>query len=184
MNMEPIFISSDVLRIMPFEKKHFTQNYIDWLNDKEVVKYSELRHSTHTYDSCYQYWQSYQGSQHCFWAIEIYENSHWKHIGNINAYINTKNNIADIGILIGEKSVWGKGFGLIAWKAVCDYLFEKIKVRKITGGAMSNNHAMIKIMKKVGMIEDGRRTRHYLYNGKEVDILHYALFLEQKNDNL
>lgn len=177
---QSIFIEQNKLRIVNFTEKHITPSYISWLNDKAVVKYSELRHHTHTYESCLNYFRSFQNTDNYFWAIEVFEKNKWVHVGNINAYFNTKNNIADIGILIGEKSIWGKGVGLLAWKAVCDFLFDECRVRKVTGGAMSANKAMLKIMQRVGMVEDGKRERHYVCDGEEIDILHYALFSDQR----
>lgn len=170
-----IFSDHHKIRILTFKIEHLTPRYISWLNDKEVVRYSELRHNNHTYDSCYQYWLSYQNSHNYFWAIEIYKDGKWLHIGNINAYININNKLADVGILIGEKEVWGKGYGLIAWRAVCHYLLTKCNMRKVTGGTMSANIGMLKIMQRAGMVEDGKRLRQYICEGQEVDICHYAL---------
>lgn len=175
MKKKSIIIEVSKLRILPFTKNHLTQRYIDWLNNQEVVKYSELRHTTHTYESCYDYWQSFQGTPNFFWAIEMHHDGTWIHIGNVNAYINEKNKIADIGILIGEQSVWGKGHGSKVWQAVCHYLLN-LNIRKVTGGAMSVNKPMLKIMQRAGMVEDGKRIRQYICQGEEVDICHYALF--------
>lgn len=175
-----MFVDPLKLRILKFTKEHLTPRYISWLNDQEVVRYSELRHTHHTYESCYQYWLSYENSKNYFWAIEIYQDSKWKHIGNINAYIDTNNKLADVGILIGEKSEWGKGYGLIAWQEVCRYLLFQCNMRKVTGGTMSINKGMLKIMERTGMIEDGKRLYQYLCEDQEVDICHYALMTNTK----
>lgn len=176
MNDKPIFIQPDQLRIVPFSEKHITSAYIGWLNNKEIVKYSEQRHANHTYESCYTYWRSFHATPNFFWAIEIFQKDKWFHIGNINAYVNPDNKLADIGILIGEQSVWGKGYGLMAWKAVCNYLLTQCHIRKVTGGTLSTNESMLKIMKRAGMVEDGKRTRHYICEKQEIDMCHYALF--------
>ena len=69
-----------------------------------------------------------------------------------------------------------QGYGLEAWIGVSEFLFLKRHIRKITAGAMAINTLMIKLMKKAGMQEDGRRRRHYLVDGEEVDIVYMALF--------
>ena len=51
-------------------------------------------------------------------------------------------------------------------------------MRKITAGTMETNVAMRAIMKRAGMVEDGRRARHYLQGGGEVDLVYAALFRE------
>lgn len=166
------------LRIVPFSEAHLTPRYVAWLNDREVVRYSEQRHRHHTIESCRDYWLSFVGTPHHFWAIVV-RGDQLDHIGNINAYVDEKNRLADVGILIGEKAAWGKGYGLEAWKAVCGYLLSEKRMRKVTAGTMAANNGMLRIMERSGMIPDGRRLRHYLFEGEETDIVHMALFDEK-----
>ena len=166
------------LLITPFRERHLTERYVAWLNDKELMRYSEQRHREHTLDSCRAYWRSFEGTPHYFWAIEALA-SDAGHIGNINAYINEKNSFADVGILIGERYCRNGGYGVESWIGVCDYLFRNLKtLRKIAAGAMSVNIPMLRLMERVGMVADGIRIRHYLCEGSEVNIVYAALFRE------
>ncbi|RPI79165.1 MAG: N-acetyltransferase [Desulfobacteraceae bacterium] len=168
-------IKTDRLLITPFWEKHLTDTYVAWLNDPEVVRYSQNRFKKHSLESCRQYWKSFEGTSNFFWALEEIQNG-YKHIGNLNAYVDPWNQTADVGILIGEKNTWGYGYGLEAFEAVVHFLFSKIKIRKVAAGSMSNNTAMVKIMKRLKMKKDGRRIRQCLFENREVDIVHYAIF--------
>ncbi len=170
-------IETPRLRIVRFGAAHLTPRYVAWLNDPVVVQYSEQRHRRHTMESCRQYMESFEGTPHFFWAILLKE-PQGEHIGNINAYVDTANSVADVGILIGEQARWGKGYGLEAWLGVCDFLLRERGLRKVTAGTVAVNGAMRTIMKKAGMVEDGGRARQYLWNGKEVDAVYGALFRE------
>lgn len=171
-------IRTERLLISPFSESHLTPRYIGWLNDPDLMCYSEQRHKTHTINSCYDYWQSFKGTSNYFLAIEeIFENI--GHIGNITAYIDENNLLADLSILIGEKKVQSKRYGTEAWVGVCDFLFNKLKIRKLTAGTISVNLPMKKLMHSVGMIDDGIRKKHYIYDGKEADIIYKALFKKQ-----
>lgn len=170
-------IETERLRIVPFSEEHLTPCYVNWLNDPEVVRYSDQRYRKHTLESCREYWQSFTESPNYFWAI-VARDAQLGYIGTMTAYVNTIHSVADVGILIGERTVWGRGYGLEAWTAACDYLLREAEIRKVTGGALSVNTAMLKIMRRVGMVEDGRRTRQCLFEGREVDIVHMALFRE------
>ena len=172
---ETVPIETARLRIVPFSEDYLTPRYVAWLNDPVVVRYSEQRHRRHTIESCRDYWRSFAGTAHQFWAILVSE-SHLGHIGNINAHVDEKNRLADVGILIGEKTVWGQGYGLEAWSAVCKHLLDEEGMRKVTAGTMAVNEGMLRIMERSGMAADGRRLRHYLFEGKETDIIHMALF--------
>jgi len=172
-------IKTKRLVLKPFCEKYLTQEYVNWLNDLEVVRYSEQRHHKHTIESCRRYIKSFEGSPNYIWVI-LAVSDNLGHIGNINAYVDEKNRIADVGILIGKKEVWNRGYGSEAWSGVCNYLLNILKLRKVTGGAISTNKVMLRLMQKAGMVKDGRRTRHYLWEGNEVDIIHMAIFREKK----
>lgn len=163
------------LLIEPFSERHLTKRYVSWLNDPLVVRFSAQRKKRHALASCRKYLRSYKGTPHYFWAIST-KGGGLGHIGNINAYIDSFNQLADIGILIGERLVWGQGYGCEAWSAVCNYLFKKVGIRKITAGTLSINSRMLSLMKKTGMVDDGRRIRHVLWEGKEVDVVYRAVF--------
>jgi ribosomal-protein-alanine N-acetyltransferase len=171
---ESSIIKTTRLRIVPFSEEHLTC-YVGWLNDPEVVRYSEQRHRKHTLESCREYWQSFSGSPNYFWAITTLSNE-IGHIGNINAYVDRNNSVADVGVLIGERSVWGKGYGLETWKAVCDYLLIEAGIRKVTAGTLAVNKGMLSIMERSGMIPDGLRIRQALIEEIEVDIVYAAFF--------
>ncbi|HZP98272.1 MAG TPA: GNAT family N-acetyltransferase [Reyranella sp.] len=156
-------IRTERLMIRPFRETDISERYIGWLNDKHLMRFSENRHRSHTRESCLNYLRSFEGSPNRFWAIFAGA----EHVGNITAHIDTRNGVADVGILIGEG---GKGYGLEAWTAVCWHLLAN-GVRKITAGTMAINKAMIRIMEKSGMEFEGSRHRQFLVNGEEVDMI-------------
>jgi RimJ/RimL family protein N-acetyltransferase len=170
-------IQTQRLFIKPFTVEHLTPRYVSWLNDPLVVRYSEQRHKKHTVESCHAYMNSFENTPHYFWAIEEIETG-MGHIGNINAYIDTNNLIADIGILIGVNDAWNKGYGFEAFEAVCGFLARKETIRKITAGTMSTNLSMLKILEKMNMVPDGQRKRQFLFEDREADLIHMALFTD------
>lgn len=166
------------LRIVPFGERHITERYVGWLNDRALVRFSEQRHKHHTLESVRRYWQSFEGTPHYFWAIEEVKRG-FGHIGNINAYVDRPNLIADIGILVGAREATNQHLGFEAWVGVIKWLFEREGLRKITAGTLSLNAPMLRLARRAGMIEDGMRKRHYLCEGQEVDLIQFALFREQ-----
>jgi len=176
MAVSPI-IESARLRIEPFAECHLSERYVGWLNDQQVVRYSEQRFRDHTLESCRTYWQSFADTPNYFWAI-IAKDEALGHIGNLNAYVDLRHEVADLGILIGERGAWRRGYGLEAWRAACAYLFQNGIARKITAGCLANNVPMSRIMNRAGMVPDGVRTGHCLFEGRPVDVCHAALFIE------
>ena len=128
-----------------------------WFADKDVVRYSELRHGI---------MREFPGS---LWAIHAD-----KHIGNLGVEYDIPNQTADLSILIGEKDYWGKGYGLEAWSAMLRHLLETY--RKVTAGTMAVNKPMLRVFEKSDMEIEGVRKRHFLFEGQEVDLIMAAKF--------
>lgn len=170
-------IPTERLVLVPFDERHLSDRYVGWLNDSGIMRYSEQRHRRHTLEGCREYWQSFRETPNFFWAIELKEGG--VHIGNMNAYVDTANQLADLGILIGEKGTQGKGVGGEAWEAACAFLFIERNIRKITAGTLAVNKAMCALAHRAGMVADGVRHRHYLWEGQEMDVVHFALFRDQ-----
>lgn len=163
------------IQLVPFEERFLTEQYVSWLNDPEVVRYSDQRFRQHTLESCKEYYLSHQNSPNWFWAIVT--NQDQVHIGNINAVVEEHHSVADIGILIGEKTFWGKGIATEAYQVAIRFLFDEQVIRKITVGTLSVNTGMLNVMKKLGMKPDGIRQKQCLFEGQEVDVVYQALFL-------
>ena len=162
------------LRLVPFAERHLTQRYVCWLNDRNLMRFSEQRHRIHTLESCRCYVQSFVNTPNRFWAIE--EEHELGHIGNISVYIDEKNGLADVSILIGEAAARGNGYGQEAWDAACRYTLSEVGMRKVIAGTMAGNLAMRAVMERSGMVPDGMHRRHYICEGREVDLIYMALF--------
>ena len=142
-------ISGNNVILTLFSKEDIIPEYISWLNDKDVVKYSRQRHIQHNYESCLNYYLNLKKNNHTLLKINIKNNK--KFIGTMS-YIFKSSNSVDIGILIGDKSYWGNQIGYEAWKLSINYLFSLKKIKKITAGCLVANNAMKKIMIKSNMI--------------------------------
>jgi len=175
-------IVTERLRLVPFVDRHLTRRYVEWLNDPEVVRYSEQRHRKHDLASCQAYLETMRLSGAYFYAIEDVCGGRG-HVGNVSVAVDRMNGLADISIMIGERATWGEGFGLEAWRAVMRALLENGRFRKVSGGAIAANRAMVAIMKKTGMKPDGRRRAQYLIEGVPVDVVYYAAFSESWGAN-
>ena len=162
------------LRLEPFNESFLTERYVGWLNDPQVTALSNQRFRKHTLESCRAYYESFRGTEHIFWAIV--RRSDDQHVGNLCATVESEHGVADLSILIGERSCWGQGVGGEAWQAAIEHLFRACALRKVTGGTLAINRGMLRVMEKCGMQEEGRRLRHYLVDGKEVDIVYFGIF--------
>jgi RimJ/RimL family protein N-acetyltransferase len=88
-------------------------------------------------------------------AIVLKKNN--RHIGNIKlGTINWFHCFGDLGIMIGEKSCWNKGYGQEACRLFLGYAFNKLKMHKVTLGVHAQHLAAIRAYSKVGFRKEGR----------------------------
>jgi RimJ/RimL family protein N-acetyltransferase len=143
-----------------------TQKYVDWMNDPDVTQYTESRFRKHTFRGIKLYVQDISGSSNdYFYGIFL----DGEHIGNIKLHVNIHHNLGDIGIIIGDKNEWGKGYATEAIKLVTNHGFNVLGLHKIYAGIYSNNKGSIGAFTKAGYSEDGYNKQTYLSDGEYVD---------------
>ena len=166
--MDTPTISTRRLSIRPLTKS--TPRQITWLTDPVVVRYSEQRHQMHNLKSQLRYVDSFSGKSH-LWGIHVVGSG--DHIGNLSVVHDPNNDVADVGILIGDRKCWGLGMGAEAWNGVCDWLLDPIRgnIRKLEAGCMRENIAMMKILSGSRFKFEGERTNHFLLDGRPVGMV-------------
>ena len=99
------------------------------------------------------------------------------HIGNVKVDpINKFHGLGEFGIMIGEKSEWGKGYAKESTITIINYCFKKIKLRKITLGVVEDNIAAFKMYEKIGFLIEGKYKNHGFYNNKYCNMIRMAIF--------
>lgn len=170
-NKDALDLKGAAVQLLSFRPENMTDSYLGWLRDPQLMRFSNQRFHTHTMDSCRAYYESFANTDNLF--IAIYHDGTF--IGTMTAYCSAVHGTADIGLLIGE-GFQGRGLGKDAWNTLMTYLLAN-GTRKVTGGAMRCNVAMVNIMKGCGMQADGVRADHELIEGVAHDVIHFAKFI-------
>lgn len=163
--------------LRPFTLADISAEYIAWLNDPRVVRYSNQRFLTHTRESCRRYFESFLSTSNLFLSIRMRADD--LAIGTMTAYVSPFHGTADVGIMVGRSSVWGRGIGQDAWETLLSWLFEQAKIRKVTAGTMRSNVAMVRIMERSGMMHEATRAGQELLDGIPQDLLYFAKFRDR-----
>ncbi|MEQ9170480.1 MAG: GNAT family N-acetyltransferase [Rhodospirillales bacterium] len=167
----PPVLETARLMLQPFPDDLLTDAYVGWLNDPEVVRYSEQRHITHTLESCRDFIASFAGTPNGLWAIRD-KTRGLCHIGNISTEVDPRMGTGDIRILIGDRAAWGTGLGAQAWMAVMAHLFDDLGLAQVTAGTLAGNTGMLKVMEKSGMRETHRRPGPTPIDGRAMDVIY------------
>ena len=146
-----------------------SEDYGSWLEDPEVNRYLECRWRAFSLDDLRAYVRAMNESPKDI-LFGIFLSDEDRHIGNIKiGNIDTIHRYADIGLLIGAKDAWGKGYGSIAIDLAALYAFRQLNLHKVVAGIYAGNTGSFKAFLKAGFRECGRLTQHRFCDGSYVD---------------
>ncbi|SFC24025.1 GNAT family N-acetyltransferase [Pseudoalteromonas denitrificans] len=153
-------------------EEDITDDYYNWLNDPQIKRNLETRYAPQSKSQIREFITSKQGEP--FFAI-CCTHTH-KHIGNIKLNVlNVIHRRADISLLIGDKSYWGKGVATEAISLVTDFAFSQLNLNKIQAGAYHTNIGSIKAFEKCGYEQEGYLKEFTVCNNKPLHLVYLGL---------
>jgi RimJ/RimL family protein N-acetyltransferase len=168
---------SDIrLRLRPHRAADLP-NYVTWLNDPDVTEFTALESGNVTLEGEREWLArvSAPDSPTRNWAIE----ADGRHIGNCALHLHESGKMAGFGIIIGDKTQWGKGYGSAALREVLRIGFQEMNLHRIHLTALGGNTRALRCYEKSGFRHEGLRRRHYLKRGKWLDVVCMGILREE-----
>ena len=130
----------DLVRIREKEIEDIADEY-SWRTDEELSRLDATRPLTMSYDDFFRYskeemkFPNYKSKK---LALDTKDNIH---IGNVMYYdYSISNKQTELGIMIGNKDYWGKGYGTEAVKLMLEYLFSGLNLKRVYLHTLSWNY--------------------------------------------
>jgi ribosomal-protein-alanine N-acetyltransferase len=98
--------------------------------------------------------------------------------GGVGLHLAEAHKHAEIGYWIGVP-FWGKGFATEAARAVVEFGFQKLRLRRIYAHHHAGNIGSQRVLEKIGMRHEGRSRQHIVKWGRFVDLENYGLLAEE-----
>jgi RimJ/RimL family protein N-acetyltransferase len=125
-------------------------NY-DWLTDPELTQLdaAPLLNATFAqYLSVYREELSYPSRKRCAFAVETNEG---KHVGNCSYYdINKNKKEAQLGIMIGNRDYWDKGYGVEVVITLLSHIFQETDLNRVYLKTLVSNIRAQRCFQKCG----------------------------------
>lgn len=163
-------------RLLLIENYRVVPEHVKWLNDKELMKWSDQQFQEHDWRTQQEFLNKclVDGNPTVF-DIRVKRNGlpDLYSVGTIHLYVDPLHPRGDMGILIGPEH-HGKGYALEAWRTVTQYAFVKLGLHKLEGGTCEANVPMVKVFVGAGWHMEGRRENHFLYGEQSHDMVMYG----------
>jgi RimJ/RimL family protein N-acetyltransferase len=136
--------------------------FTKWLNDPEVTEHLPVS-PPRTLDE-EEKW--YDSAIMCNDDVLAIETKDGRLIGSISLmdmdYIDRK---VEIGILIGEKDLWSKGYGTDSLNTILTYLFNELNMNRVSLYVDVSNLAAVHCYEKCGFRKEGTLREYRFKNG-------------------
>ncbi len=151
----------------PVSKRHIPK-LAKWMNDLEVVKYTCQAAKMHTEEITKKFLSEGLHKQDVYYfgiftkKGELIGGTDLREVDNIQR-------TATLGIVIGEKEHWNKGYGTEAVSLLTDYGFNVLNLNNIMLTVFDFNEMAVRCYEKAGFRIAGRRRKARYFAGEYYD---------------
>jgi RimJ/RimL family protein N-acetyltransferase len=83
-----------------------------------------------------------------------------------------------VGIGLGDREFWGKGYGTDAMKIILRYAFSELNLHRVTLDVFEYNQRGVRSYEKAGFVFEGRQRGMILREGRRWDVLFIGILRE------
>jgi diamine N-acetyltransferase len=155
--------------------------FVEWLNDPEVRQFISLNLpiSQANEEGWFENMLKRPPEEQPF-AIEIKDQDAWRLVGNCGFFeIDQQVRSAEVGILIGDKSYWNKGYGTEVMRLLLRIGFQSLNLNRIFLRVDQANKGGIRTYEKAGFVYEGRFRQGTYRQGNYEDMLFMSVLREE-----
>jgi RimJ/RimL family protein N-acetyltransferase len=155
-------------RLRALEKEDLPR-CVRWFNDPDLRRFLNMRYPLSMTEE-EQWWANRLergGKGDHIFAIEAEDGSH---IGNIGLHnVDHENRRAMVGIAIGEKARWGRGYGTDAMRALLGWAFGYLNLHRVYLTVYAFNERAIRCYRTCGFQHEGTMRQAQYIDGEYID---------------
>jgi len=172
----------ELVRLGAMDAKESGKAFAHWSRDSEFRRLLDSGVSQLHSATSIQKWlekELEEGSANQYW-FSIRKLDDNMLLGDIDLYVhNWPGRDAFVGLGIGEREFWGKGYGTDVMKVILRYGFTEINLNRITLTVFEYNPRAIRSYEKAGFRHEGRVRKALNKEGKRWDILMMGILREE-----
>lgn len=147
--------------------------YLSWMNDETVGRFLESRFAQHSVEGLVRFIEASNDAPDILLAGIFLDG---RHVGNIKLTLDTHHRRAEIGIVVGDREIWGRGVARTAIRLISAYAEKELGMSKLSAGCYAGNVGSIRAFEAAGFHREAVRPGHYIYDGQRVDGVYLARF--------
>lgn len=158
------FLVGEKIYLRPLERDD-APTLLPWVNDPDVIATLRMYTPKNLQDELEFIERASQSDTEIILGIALKESD--KLIGSTGLHgIDWKNRHSELGIIIGDKTEWGKGYGTEATRLMVNYAFEILGMHRVWLRVYEYNHRAIRAYEKAGFVREGVLREDRYHNGR------------------
>lgn len=153
-----------------------------WTNDREVTR--TLYRGAYPSDSG-TVAQEIEASRGSATDIEfaVIETDSLRHVGVVGIHgLNWVARHCEFRILMGERDVWGQGYGTEATQLMVVYAFEVLNMAKVWLGVVKDNPGAVRCYEKAGFVREGVLRDEVYRNSRYYDVIRMSILRSEYDE--
>ncbi|MBX7050601.1 MAG: GNAT family N-acetyltransferase [Flavobacteriales bacterium] len=173
------FLEGEKIYLRALTQSDANEEYLSWLNDEETTRGLASGVFPSSIEALKKFVEGISARKDVV-MFAICDKKNGQHIGNIKLdNFDWVSRTCELGILIGNKSYWGKGIGFEVCQLTIQYAFQDLNIRKVVLAVYENNPAAVKLYEKLGFQHEGRLRKQVFEGGQYFDKLYMGIFVEE-----
>jgi RimJ/RimL family protein N-acetyltransferase len=169
-------IEGTLVRLRALEKDDL-QHFVAWVNDPETRRFMTIRYPLSMTEE-ESWWQGHlERKNDRAFAIETKDGIY---IGNLGLHnIEPENRRAMLGIMIGQKDYWGRGYGTDAIRTLLAWAFGYLNLHRVYLTVYAYNQRAIRCYEKSGFRHEGTMRQARYADGRYHDELMMGILRDE-----
>jgi RimJ/RimL family protein N-acetyltransferase len=171
-----------LVQLSAVDPDEFSRAFARWRRDSEFMRLMDAGTVRLGSQKDSQKWiekelDEQQSNQHWFTIRALADH---KLIGDIGLFVSDwSGRDAFVGLGIGERDFWGRGYGTDAMNLILRYAFMEVNLRRVTLTVFEFNPRAIRSYEKVGFHHEGRQRKLLHREGRRYDELFMGILREE-----
>ena len=175
-------LKGSLVQLGAVDPEEYSRAFAQWRRDSELMRLMDTSEVILRSQKDSQKWiekelEDQDVNQYMFTIRTLAED---KLLGDIGlSVVNWMSRDAFVGLGIGERDFWGRGYGTDVMKVILRYAFTEINLRRVTLSVFEYNPRAVRSYEKTVFVHEGRMRQFLNREGKRWDMLFMGILRDE-----
>lgn len=182
MNMSQNLLMGQLVRLSAEDPKVIAKSYALWSRDSEYWRLMDASiarpFSTEAIEKFLEKVWEEMGERNFLFGIRTLAEDQL--IGDVELDgVNWAHGEAFVGIALGARELWGKGYGTDAMQVILRFAFQELNLRRLTLNVFEYNPRAVRAYEKIGFKHEGRLRKALYRENRRWDVLYMGILRQE-----